>query len=84
MAEADEFPWDYSYFKWQDIPREVRRQMVLDRSLEGRTWMCGAATILWRQLDAARGSKPQNKAISQPTLAPQPTPTPIPTPETLA
>jgi hypothetical protein len=37
MAEADEFPWDYSYFKWQDIPREVRRQMVRDASSFGRT-----------------------------------------------
>jgi hypothetical protein len=38
---SNEFQWDYSYFKWQDIPRDVRRQMVLDRSLEGRTSMCG-------------------------------------------
>ena len=28
----DEFQWDYSYFKWQNFPRDVRRQMVLDRS----------------------------------------------------
>jgi hypothetical protein len=26
----DEFQWDYSYFKWQDIPRHVRRQMVFE------------------------------------------------------
>jgi hypothetical protein len=42
----DQFQWDYSYFKWQDIPREVRRQMVLDRSLEGRTWMHGRTGVV--------------------------------------
>ena len=42
---ADEFPWDYSYFKWLDIPREVRRQMVLDRSWAARTWINGRTTV---------------------------------------
>jgi|SRR6516165_671012 len=46
MAEDDEFQWDYSYFKWQDIPRQVRRQMVLDRSMEGRTWMRGRTWVV--------------------------------------
>ena len=46
MAEPDEFPWDYSYFKWQDIPREVRREMVLDRSWAARTWMYGRNSVL--------------------------------------
>ena len=22
MTDSDEFQWDYSYFKWQDIPAE--------------------------------------------------------------
>jgi hypothetical protein len=43
---SDEFQWDYSYFKWQDIPRDVRRQMVLDRSLAGRTWMQGRTWVV--------------------------------------
>jgi hypothetical protein len=42
----DEFQWDYSYFKWQDIPREVRRQMGLDASQFGRTWMCGRTRVV--------------------------------------
>jgi hypothetical protein len=41
-----EFQWDYSYFKWQDIPREVRRQMVRDASEFGRTWMCGRTWVV--------------------------------------
>jgi hypothetical protein len=44
LAEAlkcDTFPWDYSYFKWQDIPVEVRRQMIHGRSWAGRTWVYG-------------------------------------------
>jgi hypothetical protein len=44
--EPDEFQWDYSYFKWQDIPREVRRQMVLDASQFGRTWMHGRTWVV--------------------------------------
>jgi hypothetical protein len=35
LAEAlkyDTFPWDYSYFKWKDIPVEVRREIALTRS----------------------------------------------------
>jgi hypothetical protein len=39
--DNDEFQWDYSYFKWQDIPREVRREMVLARSWAARTWIYG-------------------------------------------
>jgi hypothetical protein len=42
----DEFHWDYSYFKWQDIPRHVRRQMVLDASQFGRTWMHGRTHVV--------------------------------------
>ena len=42
---GDEFQWDYSYFKWQDIPRDVRRQMVLDRSWAARTWINGKTTV---------------------------------------
>jgi hypothetical protein len=42
----DEFQWDYSYFKWQDIPRHVRRQMVLDASRFGRTWMHGRTWVV--------------------------------------
>src|SRR5215467_12874881 len=34
-----------SYFNWQDIPREVRRQMVLDRSWAARTWINGKTTV---------------------------------------
>jgi hypothetical protein len=44
--DNDEFQWDYSYFKWQDIPREVRRQMVLDASQFGRTWMAGRTYVV--------------------------------------
>src|SRR5690242_6367338 len=44
--DNDEFPWDYSYFAWQDMPREVRRQMVLDASQFGRTWMHGRTYIV--------------------------------------
>ena len=44
--DNDEFPWDYSYFKWQDTPREVRRQMVLDASQFGRTWMHGRTWVV--------------------------------------
>jgi hypothetical protein len=43
---ADEFPWDYSYFKWRDIPREVRRQMILDASQFGRAWMHGRTWVV--------------------------------------
>jgi hypothetical protein len=32
-------------FKWQDIPRDVSRQMVLDRSWAARTWINGKTTI---------------------------------------
>jgi hypothetical protein len=39
--DNDEFQWDYSYFKWQDIPVEVRREMVHDRSWAARTWVYG-------------------------------------------
>jgi hypothetical protein len=46
MSEPDEFQWDYSYFKWQDIPRKVRRQMVLDASKFGRTWMHGRTGVV--------------------------------------
>jgi hypothetical protein len=46
MANSDQFQWDYSYFKWQDIPREVRRQMVLDASQCGRTWMHGRTGVV--------------------------------------
>jgi hypothetical protein len=42
---SDKFQWDYSYFKWQDIPSEVRRQMVLDRSWAARTWINGKTTV---------------------------------------
>ena len=42
---GDEFQWDYSYFKWQDIPREVRRQMVLDRSWAARSWINGKTNV---------------------------------------
>jgi hypothetical protein len=42
----DEFQWDYSYFKWQDIPRQVRRQMVRDASEFGRTWMHGRTSVV--------------------------------------
>jgi hypothetical protein len=42
---SNEFQWDYSYFKWQDIPGEERRQMVLDRSYAARTWINGKTTI---------------------------------------
>jgi hypothetical protein len=41
----DEFQLDFSYFKWQDIPRDVRRQMVLDRSWAARTWINGKTTV---------------------------------------
>jgi hypothetical protein len=35
------FQWDYSYFKWQDIPVEVRREITLARSWAARTWVYG-------------------------------------------
>src|SRR4029077_15639390 len=44
--QCDEFPWDYSYFKWQDIPREVRREMVIDASKFGRMWMLGQTSVV--------------------------------------
>jgi hypothetical protein len=31
----------YSYFKWQDIPVEVRREITLARSWAARTWVYG-------------------------------------------
>ena len=36
-----EFPWDYSYVPWKDIPPDVRREMVLDTSRFGRCWIQG-------------------------------------------
>jgi hypothetical protein len=44
--QSAEFPWDYSYFKWQDIPAEVRREMVSTRSMFGRTWIYGRTSVL--------------------------------------
>jgi hypothetical protein len=49
LAEAlqhDEFPWDYSYFKWQDISIEVRREMIRMRNMAGRTWMHGKSQVV--------------------------------------
>jgi hypothetical protein len=46
MKKKAEFQWDYSYFKWQDIPAQVRRQMVLGRSAGGRTWIQGRTSVL--------------------------------------
>jgi hypothetical protein len=43
---SDEFQWDYSYFNWQDIPREVRSQMVRAASQFGRTWMHGRTWVV--------------------------------------
>jgi hypothetical protein len=40
------FFWDYSYFKWQDIPVEVRREMVRDASTFGRTWITGRTSMV--------------------------------------
>ena len=42
MKKKPEFQWDYSYFKWQDIPVEVRREMARGSSIAGRTWIQGA------------------------------------------
>jgi hypothetical protein len=41
MKSYVEFPWDYSYFKWQDIPAQVRREMVRNTSMFGRCWIWG-------------------------------------------
>jgi len=27
--EPDQFQWDYSYFKWQEIPHDVRKRTFL-------------------------------------------------------
>jgi hypothetical protein len=37
MKSYVEFPWDYSYFKWQDIPAQVRREMVRNTSISTRS-----------------------------------------------
>jgi hypothetical protein len=42
----DKFEWDYSYFKWQDIPVEVRREWVKVRNVAARTWLRGKTTLL--------------------------------------
>ena len=39
--QREEFPWNYSYFKWQDMPIEVRRESVRESSRCGRTWVFG-------------------------------------------
>lgn len=39
--QREEFPWDYSYFKWQDMPVEVRRESIRESSCCGRTWIHG-------------------------------------------
>jgi hypothetical protein len=46
MKKKAEFQWDYSYFKWQDIPAQVRREMVLARSAGWRTWILGRTSVL--------------------------------------
>jgi hypothetical protein len=46
MKKKAEFQWDYSYFKCQDIPAQVRREMVLARSAGGRTWIFGRTRML--------------------------------------
>jgi hypothetical protein len=45
-SESNEFPWDYSSFKWHDIPREVRSKMVLDASQCRRTWIASRNSLL--------------------------------------
>ena len=49
----DEFPWDYSFFEWKDIPVEVRRGWIKTRNVGGRTWT--AAAIYRRRVSAGPG-----------------------------
>ena len=44
--QREEFPWDYSYFKWQDMPVEVRRELIRESSHWGRTWIHGRTSVL--------------------------------------
>ena len=53
--QREEFPWDYSYFKWQDMPVEVRRESIRESSLCGRTWITDAPVSRW--MSAERGSR---------------------------
>ena len=46
MKKKPEFQWDYSYFKWQNIPVAVRREMIRDTSMFGRTWIRGRNSVL--------------------------------------
>jgi hypothetical protein len=41
IRKPEPFRWDYSYFKWQDIPVEVRREITLARSWAARTRVYG-------------------------------------------
>jgi hypothetical protein len=40
------FQWDYSYFKWQDIPIRLSPEMLQIRNIGGRTWITGRTSIL--------------------------------------
>ena len=46
MTEPDKFRGDYSYFKWQDIRVEVRREWVKVRNVAARTWLREKTTLL--------------------------------------
>jgi hypothetical protein len=60
--QRDEFPWDYSYFKWQDIPVEVRRQMVLDASQFGRACAGRSSALPVRPLYAWHSCRETHRA----------------------
>ena len=44
--QREEFPWDYSCFKWQDMPVEVRRELIRESSMCGRTWIHGRTSVV--------------------------------------
>jgi hypothetical protein len=46
MKSYVEFPWDYSYIAWKDIPPDVRREFVRHASMFGRTWISGRTSTL--------------------------------------